>query len=150
MSDRNAHLRWLPALLLMSVIAFVSHQSNPMAVLAPLAIFPRLGELLVHFPDYAAHFVEYFCLTLSIGYALHRHGTDRAVRKTVTTLLVVALFALSDELHQAYIPRRTPDILDFGADMLGTFGALIVLGLSRLLNRCLELFVSNLQDPDRN
>jgi VanZ family protein len=40
------------------------------------------------------------------------------------TLVLVALYALSDELHQAFVPGRHPDVLDLICDAVGA-----VLGL---------------------
>ena len=45
---------------------------------------------------------------------------------------VTALFAASDELHQAFVPTRGPSVVDVAIDCLG---ALIVLGGLALLER---------------
>ncbi len=37
----------------------------------------------------------------------------------VQTVAIVALFAALDELHQLWVPGRTADLLDWGADVLG-------------------------------
>jgi len=35
------------------------------------------------------------------------------------TLFIVALYGLSDEFHQSFIPNRSPDVADWLADMSG-------------------------------
>jgi VanZ family protein len=36
-------------------------------------------------------------------------------------MVVVALYAISDEVHQAFIPGRSPSLLDVGIDSVGGF-----------------------------
>ncbi len=97
-------------------------------------------------PDYAAHFAEYFCLTLAVGYAL-LNGRERPAQIMLIALPLVAVFALSDELHQAFIPRRTPDTRDLLADMLGAISALGLLQLGRLVSHWLAMWVRSTHKP---
>ena len=54
-------------------------------------------------------------------------------RATYVTLLLVALYGASDELHQFFVPGRSVDFFDWLADFLG--GVLCVLVVSYLSRR---------------
>jgi len=45
---------------------------------------------------------------------------------------IAMAYALTDEIHQAFVPPRSPDVLDLGADWLGI---LVAVGLWRRLGR---------------
>ncbi len=67
-----------------------------------------------------AHVVEYFIL----GFLLFRafRGPSSAWwswRWFSLALIVVVLWAISDELHQSIVPARTASALDVGIDTLG-------------------------------
>lgn len=66
------------------------------------------------------HLGEYFVLGALVALA-----TGGGTRTTVLfALAFCALYAASDEFHQAFVPMRTPDPLDWLADMAGaTVGA---------------------------
>lgn len=131
----------------MAAIALISHQSDPVAALAPFARIAHLGRLLGRIPDYIAHFVEYFCLALAVGYGFHDQWRHRLLRTLISGLLIVGVFACTDELHQAFIPKRTPDIRDFRADMLGAACSLSLQTVVRLINRLMVVFVRSSRDP---
>lgn len=103
-------LIWLPALIWAAIIFFLSAQ--------PQATFEKLGltdELL----SVAAHFVVYAVLMTLVSVAL-RHGSTRP-RKDIYLLAfgLVALYAISDELHQSFVPGRHATVSDWLVDMLG-------------------------------
>lgn len=61
------------------------------------------------------HVAEYFVLgalvTLAVG--------GRRLAAVSIALLICALYAVSDEIHQAFVPMRTPDPLDWITDVAG-------------------------------
>ncbi len=69
--------------------------------------------------DKVAHLLVYLVLGLLSARALAagRHR-DRTLAWVVLVAAVVAFGAL-DEVHQAFVPQRTPDVLDFVADAVG-------------------------------
>ena len=69
-----------------------------------------------------AHFTGYAGLWLSYVYALK--GDKR--RAGWAALALVVIFALSDELHQSFIPKRTASLRDVGIDSLP--GTVIIVG----------------------
>jgi len=71
-------------------------------------------------PDYLLHFAEYMVLAwLSIRFAKNI-GKGTVNGKTYTlTIIILALFAISDEWHQSFVPGRFASVLDFIADLAG-------------------------------
>ena len=44
--------------------------------------------------------------------------------------LVVAIYALSDEIHQSFVPERTSDWRDVAADLCGAVAALVTIAIA--------------------
>jgi VanZ family protein len=64
-----------------------------------------------------AHFIEYAIFGALLAYPLRRGrpvGEGAAV-----SVLFASIYALSDEIHQSFVPMRTPDVADWGMDTLG-------------------------------
>jgi len=67
------------------------------------------------------HLGEYFVLGALTALAV---GGKRSTAVAIA-LLLCALYAASDEFHQAFVPMRVPDPLDWLADVTGaTVGAI--------------------------
>jgi len=66
--------------------------------------------------DKVGHFILFGVLGATLAWGA-RDFRKRAAHMGL--LLVGTLFAASDELHQAFVPRRTPSVGDFVADVLG-------------------------------
>jgi VanZ family protein len=136
-AEHNRLRRYGPLVLWMALIFFLStgsfSASNTGLVLQPLLrwLFPHISDervLFVHFLiRKCAHFSGYFVLGLlaarpfitSEQTRLHRHWFAAA-------LLLVCLYALTDEYHQSFVPSRTGSIYDSLIDMTGGLTALIL------------------------
>jgi VanZ family protein len=115
-------LLWGPVLLVMGLIFFFSSLPDPGATPGGIS-------------DKTAHFLIYGAL----GAALMRALADgRSAAMTLTRILAVVvlgtLYGVSDEIHQYFVPPRTPDILDVAADSAGAFGGAIVMTLMARLH----------------
>lgn len=139
-------MAWLPACLWMGVIFLmsaapgeVSGEQSGLVVRVILAVRGFLfGEATLS-PDAlgllellvrkAAHMGEYAVLALLDLYALRKND---ARRPACTALLLCALFAAGDELHQVFVPDRGPSPADVAID---TCGALLALALARAVSR---------------
>lgn len=75
-----------------------------------------LPDIGISFTDKIVHFGLYGLL----GWLLAR-GFNASASKFPTALPIVIgmIFAVSDELHQAFVPGRDADIFDLAADFLG-------------------------------
>jgi VanZ family protein len=66
------------------------------------------------------HWGEYFILSMLFLSALQNEtGERRKVRHVIYTLIFVLLYAISDELHQSFVPGRTASFGDVTIDLLG-------------------------------
>lgn len=102
-------LAWLPAVAWAAVIFALS--SRPRLLAGPEV--PGL--------DKAAHFGAYAIL----GWLLAR-AADRSALPLVVGVLLGLLYGASDEVHQMYVPGRSPDVLDWFADAAGVAAATFV------------------------
>jgi len=108
-------------------------------LLAPLLhwLFPRLSEdgvnLLVFIARKCAHVAEYSVFALLLWRALRKPAKNVARpwnwREAGLALLLVALYAASDEFHQLFVATRTPRLHDVALDTLGGAAGLFALWL---------------------
>jgi VanZ family protein len=103
---RRLHL-WLPPLLYMALIFHLSSESNP------------LPGLTTWVWDKALHAIEYGALGLLMCRGLVGEGVKR-VRAALIAIVLASVYAASDEWHQAFVPLRSPDALDWVADTIGS------------------------------
>lgn len=94
-------------------IFIMSHQSNPPT--------PEIG--LPHM-DKVAHAVLFGTLSALIALGLHRSGRgyQPAVYHLAPVLFALA-YGISDEIHQYFVPPRSPDVVDLLADFIGALVA---------------------------
>jgi hypothetical protein len=110
--------RWAPPVVWMGVIFALSAQSR-LPDLTPGA--PGLQAILGHLCAYAV-------LAVLWRSALASAGVRGA---SWWALGIVALYGVSDEFHQSFVPNRTPDIFDVEMDVLGGSIALLAAGMWR-------------------
>jgi VanZ family protein len=97
---------WLPPIIYMSVIFYLSSQSQP------------LPELTSRVWDKALHTIEYAGLGVLLYRALVGEGLPR--RATIlATIVIVSAYGASDEWHQSFVPMRDADVRDWMVDTLG-------------------------------
>lgn len=109
----------LPPLLYAAAIFALSGMSKPP------------GPPLLYNLDKLAHFSEYLGLGLLTARALGAYARTGA-RALSLAVLLCALYAVSDEVHQLFVPGRSADLLDLLADVLGAgSGAALWLRWSR-------------------
>lgn len=79
-----------------------------------------------------AHLTEYAILALLVWRALHQSKNNLPTwswPKVGCTLLVVFLYAASDEYHQSFVPTRTAQFSDVVIDISGAAIGLLALWL---------------------
>lgn len=110
--------RWLPAILWMTFLFYLSHQAAPLERV-PSEIDPFL-----------AHVAVYSMLAFLLHFALasYNRAAPRWVPISIAFALAV-LYGVSDEIHQAYVPGRVASELDLVADGIG---AVIGVGVASL------------------
>jgi VanZ family protein len=116
----NSLLRyWLPPVLWMSVIFFLSAQPT-----LPYHPDTFLDSILKK----AGHMIEYGILAFLLWRGLWRGRNTLSWSPLVTAFLVSVLYAASDECHQTFVPGRNGTLMDVGFDTLGALVALLVVG----------------------
>lgn len=119
----NKWVRWGAVVAWMAVIFFLSAQPQlPHVMPSPFESFQ----------DVLGHFAAYAILGTLLYAALRATGVRRPA---LLALLIVFLFALSDEFHQAFVPNRHPDPFDVATDVVGAGFMLLALSLRRSLRR---------------
>ena len=110
--------RWLPALVWMVVIFYLSAQPD-------LPHHPEaMTDVII---KKSAHMVEYGILAGLVLWALRSdaHSTPRS--HFWCALTIAGLYAISDEAHQYFVPGRNPRPMDVGFDLLGAWLTLAVI-----------------------
>ena len=76
-------------------------------------------------PDWLEHGVAYAGLAVVSLRAVSGGSWSRVASATLAAAWVIAtLYGVSDEIHQAFVPLRTPDVRDVIADATGAALAL--------------------------
>jgi VanZ family protein len=132
---------WLPALIWMALIFSASSDANSFAhssrILGPLLhwLFPQMPDdtmhLIVLIARKCVHLTEYAVFALLLWRALRKPVKNDPRpwlwREARLALLMVALYAASDEFHQCFVPTRTGLVLDVLVDTAGGAAGLLAL-----------------------
>jgi len=131
--------RWWPALAWAAVISAFSTSAfgaeNTGRIIIPILhwVFPQLTRdtLLVihHVLRKCAHFIEYFIFGFLILRGIRGIRREMHLRWALLAIFLVAGYASIDELHQAFVPGRTPAVRDVMLDTMGGVAAQIVAAL---------------------
>ena len=116
--SRNRIVGWLPALLMMLAIFLYSAGQA-------LDLPQSFLRLLV---NKGGHVIGYAMLALSYWRAFQFQPGRRG-----TAWLLAVLYALTDEIHQSFVPGRHPSLVD--VLVYDNLGALVSLGLAGLYRK---------------
>jgi len=81
-----------------------------------------------------AHAFSYFVLATLVMTALQTHSI-RENRRILLTLLLCVLYAISDEVHQSFVPGRGPMVTDVLIDTIGASAGVAVFLLAAFLHK---------------
>lgn len=78
--------------------------------------------------DKLLHLCAYALLGATLLHAFSDARPERVtLGRALGAVLVSLLYGISDEFHQTFVPRRTPDVMDLLMDLVGgAFGAGVV------------------------
>jgi VanZ family protein len=107
---------WLPPLALMGLIFYLS--SRP-----AFAVSPKDWLNLLFFKS--LHFLEYALLSI-LWYRALRNTVNKS-SSLLWSALIAFIWAVTDEVHQLYIPTRQGSLRDILIDSLGILSAVICL-----------------------
>ncbi len=109
---------WIPVLLLAIVIFYLSSRQSI-----------QTSEFFWH--DFVikktAHFIEYATFSIFIYRALKNTSNLSHANIIKFTLLLTILYAMSDEIHQTFVPSRTGKVRDVIIDAAGASTAIFLL-----------------------
>lgn len=112
---------WLPPLVLMGAIFFLSHQPS---LDSGLGLIDDIGRKVVHFAEYAL-----LCFLL---WRALSSGTS-APRAAAWAFLLASGYAATDEFHQSFIEGRHGSPIDWAIDSAGA--AVVALRLRKVRTR---------------
>ncbi|MGM0653228.1 MAG: VanZ family protein [Bacillota bacterium] len=112
---------WLPALIQMALIFYFSSQPEGSKVLESFPTPPGIG-----------HLVGYAILAVLLYRAFNRGLFGWSGVAARNAFIVSLIYAVSDEIHQLFVPGRQASIADVGIDTAGILlGLLLVKALAR-------------------
>ena len=125
---KRKHLKWILVILWAIVIFIFSNQTgdvsnnnNKFVVdlfnLIGLNLDSYFGGMVDFIIRKLAHFIEYFIFYYLIYNALIESQSHRSA--LLNSIIIVVIYACSDEMHQAFIPGRGPAIRDVLVDTGG-------------------------------
>jgi len=94
------------------------------AIIFSVSAIPDLPTTTFGFKmiDKIAHFGEFFILGIFIAHALSKQSL-RTINVFLISACISALYGISDEFHQFFVPGRQMDGLDMLADIIGGVSA---------------------------
>ncbi len=120
---RRLALAWLPAILWMGFIFYLSAQSRPLGTTPPAG-----ATVAAHFGEFAllAFLLLWgqLCWTPGKG-----KGKGRLLLALALSFLLAALYAASDEYHQGFVAGRDASWADWGMDVAGAAAAVLLTAL---------------------
>lgn len=142
-------LPWTLVILWMVLIFYLSHQPATKSNELSTGITEKIVEAIEKVaPDFKidigrfnhiirknAHFFAYLVLGILVANGL-RSCNVNGYKGFIIALIICVLYAISDEIHQLYVPGRGGQVKDV---IIDSAGALVGIGVYKWLNRKLEL-----------
>lgn len=132
------YLPWLPSIIIMVIIflfsnkaAIESSKDSMWITDVILEVYETLwhrdmiGEtrnevsgILEMIVRKTAHFMEYAVLAMAFSYALWRQRVSK-LKKILLAVMLTILYAITDEVHQLFVPGRSGRVFDVLIDSIG-------------------------------
>lgn len=131
MSAHDTRIRfWAPVILWMVFIFWMStgtfSAENTSMIIEPVIKFvapetpPKTVDIIHHVIRKLGHLTEYFVLGLLLFRAFRNSFRASGLwRPAIFTVLVIVLYASSDEFHQMFVSSRTASAVDVCIDIAG-------------------------------
>ncbi|MCB2343357.1 VanZ family protein [Clostridium estertheticum] len=132
---RKKHLNWILVIgwmiiifIFSSQVGEVSNENNKFVIyvfnLLGLNLNNIFGTLSNFIVRKASHFTEYFILYMLIYRAMNK-SKKIDMKIFIASILIVFLYACSDEFHQSFVPGRGPAFRDVMVDTCGGLTAFL-------------------------
>jgi VanZ family protein len=113
---------WLPVVAYSLLIFALSSMSRP-------PIPSGVSGDLLHYPEFAV-------LAFLLARAFHGARPGAPLPKHVLWAMALTVaFGATDEFHQAFVPDRVPDVMDWLHDGIGAAAGLLLWGIWRWIRR---------------
>lgn len=143
-------LSWITVILWMTLTFYLSHQpateSNELSTGITMffvetikTIVPSMEFDLIDFNHLirkSAHFINYLVLGILVLNAL-KVSTGYGCRSAMLALLICVLYAISDEVHQLFVPGRGAQVKDV---LIDSAGSIVGIGVYLLIIRMINHF----------
>ena len=119
---------WMAIIFIMSSFnaADSSNQSNFIVDIIVCIFNINNTEIISVIIRKLAHFTEYLILGVLVTNMLRYYN-----KKTYISIIICILYAMSDEVHQLFVPGRSCQILDIIIDTLGSSTGIILYNILR-------------------
>ena len=101
---------WTPVIFYMGFIYYFSSLTNPLE-----EIIPAKALIYFDFERFIYHAIEY----LILSFLLYRALKINTKNPQTLAILITIAYAITDEIHQYFVPGRTPSIFDIAIDSFG-------------------------------
>jgi len=114
---------WMGLIFSLSTATFSSAQTEPFITSLCSKVMPWFAALSIETADLlirkAAHFSEYFIFGILVSHLLNKRSSLTPVSQIFLTIPLGIIYAISDELHQSFVPSRTASTTDVMLDAIG-------------------------------
>ncbi len=145
-------LSWGAIFLWMSLIFYLSHQpaaqSDQLSIGITELILQKIRKILPiieldievfnHIVRKNAHFFAYLILGVLVINGLNRSGMSGHKQIMLSTIICI-LYAISDEVHQSFVPGRGPGVMDV---LIDSAGAIVGIWMYRAVGRIKKKVIS--------
>jgi len=115
------------------IIIEIVHQWIPLDIESSTML--DLASKYNHTVRKLAHFFAYFILAILVMNATIKSGV-RGAKGIIIALLICVFYAISDEVHQLFVPGRGGQVKDVLIDSAGaSFGVVIYISMNSIVNR---------------
>lgn len=132
--------RWMLAFLWMAVIFYLSSQDGQQSSSLSTSLFKPLFDIVVPMGVSAdilsliirktAHFVTYFILGVLIFRAMDTYELNLSQKIYLSVIFCIG-YAISDEIHQLFVPGRSCNLTDVIVDTMGSISSITISGKLR-------------------
>lgn len=153
-STKSFLSRWLPVLLWAALIYWLSNESNPYKYIsAPVRIWLKNNRLFDYrmweISGLLMHLTLFAVLAILIIRVLAWQKRPRFAHFFFAFILAV-LYAVSDEIHQSYVPDRAFEVLDLSLNTSGAFLGVLASTLWHTRRAKRLIPVVNQEEPPTN
>ena len=136
---RRKIISWSLVLIWMGVIFFFSAQSRSESSALSGGLTEKIIAFIQYFNSHIAlqvsalesilrtnaHFIVYSILGSLILNALHLGKTTPYISQSIVAWTISILFAISDEIHQHFVPGRSAQVIDVLVDSAGALAGIL-------------------------